>query len=192
MKRTKIRLKPSKLNKHLVLERIGKKRGIKFSIIFTDFGHRCAYIKPTKDNLAWLVYVLRRNCSRKYFELIEKFDYDLIPTVHGGMGFMYFNGNKDRGFTDGLVIGWDYGHCNDARDYDLVKKYFGESYYTMSSLAMFKGIPMSVYTHEDILRDIKVVIDNVFYDDEKYADLKKELQRMIFKPFTKKRKYKNK
>ena len=36
----KRRLKPSKLNKHLVLERIGKKRGIKFSIIFTDFGHR--------------------------------------------------------------------------------------------------------------------------------------------------------
>ena len=57
---------------------------------------------------------------------------------------------------------------------------------------MFKGIPMSVYTHEDILRDIKVVIDNVFYDDKKYQDLKKELQRMIFKPFLKKRKYKNK
>lgn len=188
----KRRLKPSKLNKHLVLERIGKKRGIKFSIIFTDFGHRCAYIKPTKDNLAWLVYVLRRNCSNKYFELIEKFDYDLIPTVHGGMGFIYFDGNHDRGFTDGLVIGWDYGHCNDARDYNLVKKYFGESYYTMSSLAMFKGVPMRVYTHEDILRDIKVVIDNIFYDDKKYTELKKELQRMIFKPFTKKRKYKNK
>ena len=192
MKRTKIRLKPSKLNKHLVLERIGNYRNTRFSIIFIDFGHRCAYIKPNKDLLIWLLYTLRRNCSKKYFEILDRYGYNLVPLVHGGMGFICFNENRDRGFTDGLVIGWDYGHCNDARDYDLVKKYFGESYYTMSSLAMFKGIPMSVYTHEDILRDIKVVIDNVFYDDEKYADLKKELQRMIFKPFTKKRKYKNK
>ena len=71
MKRTKIRLKPSKLNKHLVLERIGKKRGIKFSITFIDFGHRCAYIKPNKDLLIWLLYTLRRNCSKKYFEILN-------------------------------------------------------------------------------------------------------------------------
>ena len=188
----KRKLKPSKLNKHLVLERIGKKRGIKFSIIFTDFGHRCAYIKPTKDNLAWLVYVLRRNCSRKYFELIEKFDYDLIPTVHGGMGFISFDRNHDRGFTDGLVIGWNYGHCNDARDIDQAIKYFGDQPGYYSLFKLFNGVAFRINTQDDVLRDLKKTIDSIYDTDKKYTELKKELQRMIFKPFTKKRKYKNK
>ena len=189
----KRKLKPSKLNPHLVLEKIGKFRGLDFSIIFTDFGHRCAYIKPSKNNLIWLIYVLRRNCSRKYFDIIDKYDYDLVPTVHGGMGYIYFNKNKDRGFTDGLVIGWDYGHICDSKDYVQVEKYFGEEYGRMSRMFMnFKDIPVIKYTQEDILRDIKVTIENIFCVDEKYPKLKKELHRMIFKPFLKKRKYKNK
>lgn len=188
----KRKLKPSKLNKHLVLERIGNYKNTIFSIIFVDFGHRCAYIKPNKDSLIWLLYTLRRNCSKKYFDLIDKFDYDLIPTVHGGMGFICFNKNKDRGFTDGLVIGWDYGHCNDARDIDQAIKYFGDQpgYFSLSKL--FSGVAFNINTQEDVLRDLKKTIDSIYDTDKKYIELKKELRRMVFKPFKKKRKYKNK
>lgn len=189
----KIKIKPSKSNPYIVLERIGKFRGLNFSIIFTDFGHRCAYIKPSKDNLIWLFYALRRKCPSKYFDIMDKYDYDLVPIVHGGIGFISFHKNKDRGFTDGLVIGWDYGHINDSKDFDLVTKYFGEPSFILSRMAsIFKDIPAVKYTQEDILRDIKVTIENIYYLDNKYLNLKKELQRMIFKPFLKKRKYKNK
>ena len=189
----KRKLKPSKLNPHLVLERIGKFRGLNFSIIFTDFGHRCAYIKPSKNNLIWLFYTLRTISSKKYFDIRDKYDYDLVPTVHGGIGYISFDKNHDRGFTDGLVIGWDYGHLNDAKDHELVEKYFGEECTRIGKQFMnFKDIQVIKYTQEDILRDIKITIENIFYVDEKYPKLKKELQRMIFKPFLKKRKYKNK
>lgn len=190
----KRKLKPNKLNKHLVIEKIGKKRGIKFSIIFTDFGHRCAYIKPNNNNLIWLLYTLRRNCYKKYFEFMDKCDYDmdLFPSVHGGIGFIYFRRNRDRGFTDGLVFGWDYGHINDAKDLDLVKKYFGEEQFKMVEMIVFKGVPVREYSLEEINEDIKITIDNILYIDRKHINLKKELQRMVTKPFVKKRKYKNK
>ena len=192
MKRTKIRLKPSKLNKHLVLERIGNYRNTRFSIIFIDFGHRCAYIKPNKDLLIWLLYTLRRNCSKKYFEILDRYGYNLVPLVHGGMGFICFNENRDRGFTDGLVIGWDYGHCNDARDIDQAIKYFGDQPGYYSLFKLFNGVAFRINTQDDVLRDLKKTIDSIYDTDKKYTELKKELQRMIFKPFKKKRKYKNK
>ena len=190
----KKKLKPNKLNKHLVIEKIGKKRGIKFSIIFTEFGHRCAYIKPNKDNLIWLLYTLRRNCYKKYFEFMDKYDYDmdLFPCVHGGIGLICFRWNHDRGFTDGLVFGWDYGHVNDAKDLDSVKKYFGTEQFELVEMITFKGVPVREYSLREVTEDIKLAIDNILSTDQKYTDLKKELNKMVMKPFIKKRKYKNK
>lgn len=185
------KIKPSKLNKYIVVERTGITRGQKFSVTFNDFGFRCAYIKPSRNTLLWLIYTLRRNNSEKYFELVMEHDYDFIPDAHGGISFINFNGNQDRGFTDGLVIGWDYGHSCDSRgDFGLIKKYFGENTtFLMNGLRSFNGVH---YNLNDVLKAKDMFIENMFYIDNKYKELKKELQRMIFKPFLKKRKYKNK
>lgn len=97
-----------RFNHHAILEE-GVYKGIKFTICLINSGWFTCYLDVTKTKIAFV-------------------DYDNIDIpVHGGLtysGCKYpWETNENFRLS---VIGWDYAHYNDGKEYDLVKQIFNE------------------------------------------------------------------
>ena len=75
-------------------------------VIFQTIGHRCGYVGLPKDN--------------KYYGVnYNEIDID----CHGGLTYSSSN-LYEQNDTDIWWIGFDCAHCDDAKDYDSLRKYY--------------------------------------------------------------------
>lgn len=86
-------------------------KGYPCVILFMSHGHRCGYVGVPND---------------------RKYDIDNIM-CHGGVTYckehLHFQEDKNT-----LWIGFDTGHYQDGRDYECIKKYFGDNEIVMKNL----------------------------------------------------------
>lgn len=113
--------------------------GYKYIVTMTDYGHRCGYVAIPNNHTYATTY-----------------DYnELDIECHGGLTFMSDEHPLKSSLGIGCNekwVGFDCGHCNDAVDTELVKKYFGQSVYTKRK-SYFEFLP---FEHQEI-RDFDYV-----------------------------------
>lgn len=114
-------------------------RKIKFTICFLRGGYYTCYLDVTKTNLYSL-------------------DYNSIDLpVYWGLtyGDHRYPWEEEKDF-DKYIIGWDYGHCDDAYENDMSKLIFGDKYYEQESIGNIH------HTKEELIKDCKSAIDLMY------------------------------
>lgn len=120
-------------------------------IALSCFGWRCAYIKLPKDHK----YYGRHAQTLCFID------------CHGGVNVAGNCCPCINNTDEGWIIGWDYNHQGDAYDFDAVERLFGEGtindlkqrYYFASSNTIYHGNNCRHYSVDDIVNEIKYVID---------------------------------
>ena len=83
-------------------------------VIFTNMGHRCGYVAVEKDSPL-------NNID--YNDLYSKHNIDIY--VHGGITF-FGKLNPDISKEPLFWFGFDCAHLYDGKDFEAIKKYFGQ------------------------------------------------------------------
>lgn len=112
---------------------------IKYTICFLRGGYFTCYLDVTKSSL-------------------YSVDYNNIDLpVYWGLtyGDYKYPWEKDKDF-DKYIIGWDYGHCDDAYENEFGKLIFGDKYYEHESIGNVH------HTIEELTRDCKEAIDAIY------------------------------
>ena len=114
-------------------------REIKYTICFLIGGYYTCYLDVTKTSLYSIDY---NNIDLPVY----------WGLTYGDYGYPW---EKDKDF-DKYIIGWDYGHCNDAYENDLGKLIFGDDYLEYISIGNVH------HTIEELTRDCKEAIDAIY------------------------------
>lgn len=116
-------------------------KGIHFKVCFLRGGYFTAYLDVTHTKLAFI-------------------DYNNIDLpVHWGLTYSNsrYPWESNESFRT-WIIGWDYGHCDDAYENDLSESIFKESYTPKHSIGY------EHHTLEEIIEDCMKAIDYIKED----------------------------
>jgi hypothetical protein len=122
------------------LEHTSNYKGYDYVVIGHKYGHRCGYVKIPK--------------SHQLFETSESKIYELYPnlSVHGGITFMdYMKGKNSKTYC----IGFDAGHCCDAKDPSLLSEKYKDLF---SSKFLEYG---EIRTLEYMISECESLIDQI-------------------------------
>ena len=139
------------INDHIIIEGGGNYKGHDYLITFTEMGFRCGYVAIPPS---------------------QTYDSESI-NCHGGITF---EGNNHAARTvlpvkcDDMWIGFDAGHCDDAKDFTLAKKYFPKNRFIDDRAEIFGDLDAklkqldsshSIKTYEYMEGECKTIIEQL-------------------------------
>ena len=150
------------MNKNLpIIEKRFEYRGYPCVVIFHTLGHRCGYVGLPRSN--------------RYFGCdYEEIDID----CHGGLTYatdeLYEQSDVDRWW-----IGFDCAHCDDAKDYDSLRKYYTDKQSRemidfWENLDHRYPIESQVRDLDYVTKECELIVDQLYVREEEDEDAKQE------------------
>lgn len=147
----------------IAVEGGGTYKNYEYLIVFNNNGHRCGYVAIPSGHKYDATPLTE-------YEFLGKkkshYNYDSLPIdCHGGLTFMERNHNLKNFLKipcNDFWIGFDCGHCYDARDIESLKKYFGDDYANrMLSFLHAMSMDGSVKDYDYVENVCKHIIDQL-------------------------------